>query len=85
MLRSCCRSAAAPGRATAAHSYDNDTYIIVALERDWEAIEGSWGETANTVAVFPALAERVERTESDDLNAGYREWLDRLDAAHMKE
>lgn len=72
-------------RAKAAHSYDNDTYVIVALERDWEAIEGGWGETANTIAVFPSLAERVDRTEGNDLNAGMRDWLDRLDDAHTKE
>jgi len=58
-------------------------YVIVALERDWEAIERGWGETANTIAVFPALVERVDRTEGNDLNAGLRDWLDRLDAAHL--
>lgn len=62
-----------------------DEYIIIALERDWEALEGNWGETANTVAIFPAFLERIDRTECGDLNAGYREWLDRLDAAHLAQ
>jgi hypothetical protein len=71
-------------RAQAGHEWGG-AYVIVALERDWEAIEGGWGETANTIAVFPALAERVDRTEGNDLNVGLRAWLDRLDAAYMKE
>ena len=69
-------------RAKKNHEFDGQ-YVIVALERDWEAIEGSWGEEANTIAVFPALVERVDRTEGNDLNAGLRDWLDRLDAAHL--
>jgi hypothetical protein len=59
-------------------------YIIIALERNWEALEGNWGETANTVAVFPAFVERIDRTEGNDLNAGLRDWLGRLDAAHAR-
>ena len=69
-------------RAKKNNEFDGQ-YVIVALERDWEAIAGDWGETANTVAVFPALCERVDRTEGNDLNAGLRDWLDRLDAAHL--
>ena len=71
-------------RAQAGHEWGG-AYVIVALERDWEAIEGSWGEEANTIAVFPALVERVDRAEGADINAGYREWLDRLDVAYMEK
>lgn len=61
-----------------------DEYIVIALERDWEAIEGGWGETANTVAIFPAFLERIDRTGANgNLNAGLHDWLDRLDAAHL--
>jgi len=70
-------------RAKAAHDFEG-TYILVALEREWMYDEGTWGETANTVAVFPALVERVDRAEGGNINTGYREWLDRLDAAHME-
>jgi len=58
-----------------------DGYVIIALEREWESFSGDWGETANTVAIFPAFLERLDRTEGNDLNAGLRDWLDRLDAA----
>lgn len=61
-----------------------DDYIIIALERDWEALEGNWGETANTVAIFPAFLERIDRTDANgNLSAGYHDWLDRLDEAHL--
>jgi hypothetical protein len=55
-------------------------YPVICLERSWEAAMGSWGESANVVSVFPAFVECVDRTEGGDINAGYREWLDRLDA-----
>lgn len=70
-------------RAEAEHNEDG-SYVVVALERDWEALEGGWGETANMVAVFPAVVECVDRAEGNDLNVGLRAFLDRLDAAHLQ-
>ena len=67
-----------------AENDEDGSYVVIALERDWEAIEGSWGETANMVAVFPAVAECVDRTEGNDLNVGLRAFLARLDAAHLQ-
>lgn len=70
--------------AECAHGHYGD-YIVIALERGWEALEGNWGETANTVAIFPAFLERLDRSEGGDINAGYHDWLDRLDAAHLAQ
>jgi hypothetical protein len=70
--------------AECAHGHYGE-YIVIALERDWEALEGNWGETANTVAIFPAFLERIDRTECGNLNAGLHDWLDRLDEAHLAQ
>jgi hypothetical protein len=60
---------------------------LKARAEDAECAHGHYGEyiVANTVAIFPAFLERIDRTECGNLNAGLHDWLDRLDEAHLAQ
>lgn len=72
-------------KTRAERAEQGEGYAVIALEREWESFSGDWGEAANTVAIFPAFLERIDRTEGSNLNAGYHDWLDRLDEAHLSQ
>jgi hypothetical protein len=59
-------------------------YRVISLERIWET-EGGYIEPANMVAVVPTLVERIDRTDSGNINAGYHDWMDALDQAHADQ
>lgn len=54
-------------------------YTAILLERTW-MVEG-YHEDAFSVAVVPAIIQRIDERDELDLNVGYRKWLAALDEA----